>query len=421
MRLFRNRKTMSVMLAAALSVSMFQAAVLAEEPETEEYIESSEEEEEEASTEAADEGFDYSEPFDENGYFKGITALDYVTLGKYIGIKVVRDDITASEEDIMAQVQSLVDNFTTSEQVTDTSRRVVDGDTLSIDFEGKMDGVAFDGGTAQGQEVTIGVTNFIEGFLDQLIGHTPGETFDIDVTFPDPYYNNPDFSGKPAVFTITINYILEDIVPDIDDDLISMGTYGQYETLEDYKAYLKETIEKDNMENVVLEQLFNEESEVSEVPQSVIDTLYNQQYAQLEDQATFYGMTVEDLLYYYGMTIDDLKAELYEEAEEYGQRFLVVQAIREDAGLEITTEKVMEMLDADESLYEMYVDMYGEPYIFFSESSELVLNYLVENAEIVDAEDVEEEEESETAEVSEEEPEEVSGPAEEEETESAAE
>ena len=383
-----SRKKAAIMLAAAMTVSVLPMAAFAEEGETEEF-QTDAEVEEEGSTEAFEQTYSYSEPFDENGYFKGVTALDYVTLGTYAGMEIALEDIIPGEEDIMAELQSLVDSNTTTEQITDTSRRVEDGDTVNIDYEGKMDGVAFEGGTATGTDVTIGVTNFIEGFLDQLIGHTPGETFDIDVTFPDPYYNNPDFSGKPAVFTITINHIVESVVPDLDDELIADATSGEFATVEEYREHVGMELQNTNLQDAILAKLF-EESEVSEVPQSVIDALYTQQYQQLSEQASYYGMTLEDMLAYYGMTLDDLNAELMAEAEEFGNRFLVIQAVREDAGLELTSEKAMEMLDAGEELYDMYVSIYGEPYIFFSESTDLVLDYLVENANVTGAEEIEE-------------------------------
>ena len=100
-------------------------------------------------------------------------------------------------------------SHTYTNEVTD--RAVKDGDTLNIDYVGTVDGVAFEGGSTDGKgtQVTIGVTSYIDDFLEQLIGHRPGETFDIEVTFPDPYENNPDLAGKDAVFTVTVNHIVE--------------------------------------------------------------------------------------------------------------------------------------------------------------------------------------------------------------------
>ena len=390
-----KKKMTSVLLAAALGLSVLPAAVYAEEaatePETGAYEEAAESVEEPATE--GEEEYSFSSDFDENGYFKGVRALDYVTLGQYEGIELTEADIAPTEEELLAELQKLVDNNTTQEQVKDPSIRIEDGDTVNIDYVGKIDGIAFEGGTASGQEVTIGVTSYIDGFLDQLIGHTPGETFDIDVTFPDPYYNNPDLSGKPAVFTITVNYISQAVVPDLDDEFIIDSTNGEHESVEGYKAFLGVEMRKENLRNALMDKLFSE-SEVSEVPESVTDVLYQQQYEQIAQQASYYGVEVEELVSYYGMTLDDLTAELRAEAEEYGKRFLTIQAVREDAGLEMTAEKAMEMLDVDADTYEFFVSYYGEPYIFFSESTEMVLDYMAKSAVIDGQPAVEEETEA---------------------------
>lgn len=123
---------------------------------------------------------------------------------------------------MQSQIDKTLSSYTKTNQITDENRLIEDGDTVNIDYVGSVDGVEFEGGSTDGKgaTVTIGVTNFIDGFLDQLIGHAPGENFDINVTFPDPYTNNTDLSGKDAVFNITINYIEEKITPEFDDDFI---------------------------------------------------------------------------------------------------------------------------------------------------------------------------------------------------------
>ena len=394
-----RRKMTSVLLAAALGLSLVPAAVYAGEAETEAVTEAAAEEEgtEEASSEAEAEST-YSAPFDENGYFKGIRALDYVTLGQYTDIELTEEDIMPTEEDLLAKLDELIKNHTTTEKITDPGVRIQDGDTVNISYVGKIDDVAFSGGTADNQEVTIGVTSYIDGFLDQLIGHGPGEIFDIYVTFPDPYYNNVDLSGKPAVFTITVNYISKPVVPDLDDEFIVDVTGGEHKTVESYKANLGVEMRKENLQNALMARLFDS-AEVSEVPETVIETLFQQQYSDIEMQASSYGLTVEDLVGYYNMTVDDLKAELYAEAEEYGKRFLTVQAVREDAGLEMTAEKAMEILDIDESTYDFFVEYYGEPYIFFSESTEQVLDFMMSSTIIDGKPAVEPEEEEELSEI----------------------
>ena len=156
-----------------------------------------------------DAAVNYSLGLTTDGRFEGIAAKDYVTLGQYTSLTYPEEVTSVKEEDIQTRIDSIMSSHTYTNEVTD--RAVQDGDTLNIDYVGKVDGVAFEGGSTDGNgtQVTIGVTSYIDDFLEQLIGHQPGETFDIEVTFPDPYQNNPDLAGKDAVFVTTINYIEE--------------------------------------------------------------------------------------------------------------------------------------------------------------------------------------------------------------------
>ncbi|MFV0401775.1 MAG: FKBP-type peptidyl-prolyl cis-trans isomerase [Oscillospiraceae bacterium] len=128
--------------------------------------------------------FIHSDGIDENGFWDGVKALDHVELPEYEGLTIPADVHTVSEEAIQSEVDGLLANYTTENQVTD--RAVVDGDTVNIDYVGSVDGVEFEGGNTQGggTSVTIGVTQYIDDFLEQIIGHSPGETFNVEVTFP---------------------------------------------------------------------------------------------------------------------------------------------------------------------------------------------------------------------------------------------
>lgn len=124
----------------------------------------------------------------------------------------------------------------------------MDGDTVNIDYVGSVDGVEFENGSTQnmGTSVTIGVTSYIDDFLEQLIDRLPGENFDIEVTFPDPYPNNPDLSGKDAVFNVTINYITETVAPELTDEFISenlTATYG-WTTVEEIREEFSKDLKK---------------------------------------------------------------------------------------------------------------------------------------------------------------------------------
>ena len=132
---------------------------------------------------------------------------DYVTVGGYKGIEVddVEEPAEVTDDDVNNYIEAVRNQYATSEQITD--RGVIAGDTVNIDFVGKIDGEAFDKGSAEGYDLQIGSGSFIDGFEDSIIGHTPGETFDWNGKFPDDYSNNPDLAGKDVTFTITVNYI----------------------------------------------------------------------------------------------------------------------------------------------------------------------------------------------------------------------
>src|SRR6056297_914975 len=166
-----------------------------------------------------DENFTYSTGIDENGHWEGLTALDYVTLPDYIGIEVPQEVYNVTEEALQSQIDSIMTNYTERVEITD--REVIDGDTVNIDYVGKIDGEEFESGNTQGNgtDVTIGKTSYIDDFLEQLIGHTPGETFDIEVTFPEDY-GQDHLNGKDAVFTTTINYIVEEEAAELNDQFV---------------------------------------------------------------------------------------------------------------------------------------------------------------------------------------------------------
>ena len=149
--------------------------------------------------------FSFSDAYDENGYLKGITALDYVTLPDTESFTLSDDATTVSDSDIDNYISNnILSNYKTTNEIT--NRAAENGDTVNIDFAGSIDGVAFDGGTGSDYDLTLGSGTFIDGFEDQIVGHMPGETFDVNVTFPDDYQAT-NLAGKDAVFATTLNYI----------------------------------------------------------------------------------------------------------------------------------------------------------------------------------------------------------------------
>ena len=223
-------------------------------------------------TTAAESAYDYSAGLDDNGYFEGVKALDYVTLPEYTGIEIDYYTHNISDEELQTTLDSVMANYASAEQITD--RAVEDGDTVNIDYVGSIDGVEFDGGSTggAGTSVTIGVTSYIDDFLEQLIGHKPGETFDVEVTFPEDY-GQEDLNGKDAVFVTTINYIEgEMITPELTDEFVVTNFQSYYgwstaeEMKEAYRASMKDSAEQNFVVNYLVEN-----STISEVPETVIE------------------------------------------------------------------------------------------------------------------------------------------------------
>ena len=324
---------------------------------------------------------DYSAPFDENGYFKNVKASDIVTLPDYKNIEIPADVAAADPEEVEEMVDELLNSY--AEEVKILDRAVADGDTLFIDYEGKINGVAFEGGSTQGfgTSVTIGVTNYIPGFLDQLIGHMPGETFDINVTFPETY-GVENLNGKDAVFTITIHYISgELIVPTLTDEFVKenlTSLYG-FETTQDVIDYITDTIIAGQIPGYLNEYIL-EHSTISEIPAPVLAFQEDYMVETFRQYAEYYGISLEEYLTNLEnvSSIEELKAK-YRETNEEGARFsLVFQAISEKEGLKPTEEIVSQFFAGmDVSDPTPYYEFYGKNYMMMVIMNQTVSDFLL--------------------------------------------
>ena len=329
-----------------------------------------------------DAAVNYSLGLTTDGRFEGIAAKDYVTLGQYTSLTYPEEVTSVKEEDIQTRIDSIMSSHTYTNEVTD--RAVQDGDTLNIDYVGKVDGVAFEGGSTDGNgtQVTIGVTSYIDDFLEQLIGHQPGETFDIEVTFPDPYQNNPDLAGKDAVFTVTINHIVETYTYELTDDFVVdnlQKDYG-YTSIADMREKIAADLHDTQVYNYMIETVL-ENCPVSEVPQKLVDNEITITVKQLKYQALQYNMDASTLFTYYGVADEDAFRTTYEEdIRERISQYLVMMAIAEDAGLIATEQDVkdyfLEEMDTED--YSEYVKNYGYGYIYRAVTFNNVGNYLQE-------------------------------------------
>ncbi len=324
--------------------------------------------------------FNYSDSIDENGFWEDVTALDHVELSEYIGIEVPSEIHTVPDEYVQMEINAILAGY--MEQITD--RAVVDGDTINMDYVGSIDGVEFDGGNTNGlgAEVTIGVTSYIDDFLEQIIGHTPGESFDVEVTFPENY-GVEDLNGKDAVFAVTLNYIAE--LPEVTDQFVADKLSDEYEwnTVEGMESDIRSRMQEQAMFNYIQEYLLQNIS-VKSVPESLLVYQQNQMIQYFQDNADLYEMELEEFLTDYAeiSSVDEL-IELYrEDNTQMAEMFLILQAIAEDADITVTDNDVVEYFSKYMGTedYSEYEESFGIPYIKLSVLNEEVMIHLQKNA-----------------------------------------
>jgi len=303
----------------------------------------------------SEKNFSYSDGLDENGFFKGVKASEIVTLPTYKGIEIGEDILTASDAAVQEQVDGLLADYVTYEPIIDGV--IKDGDTVNIAYEGSIDGVLFDGGSTNGAgvDVTIGVTQYIDDFLEQLIGHKPGDIVNVEVTFPTPYQNNPDLAGKDALFVTHINYICGDEIKATLTDEIAQG-YG-FDTADELLADIADWVVENNKQRMFYELLLQAECE--NIPDSVLDYVIKYDLAYYDSYAEMYGCTVEELIInQLGYESQDAYiADKMEDFRSSALQYMAAQAIAETEGLTVTDA------DIEEAGYTDRIEQYGKPYI----------------------------------------------------------
>ena len=309
------------------------------------------------------ENFDYSAGLDENGYWSGVKALDHVKLPEdAAAIPVPKAEVQPTSEEIQAEIDNLLRMNAATTQVT--NRAAANGDTVNIDYTGTVDGVAFNGGAAAGYDLTLGSGSFIDGFEDQVVGHTPGETFDVKVTFPDGYGDTTDAEGntmtlsnQKAVFSITLNYISETVLPTLNDEWVdaSFGATDDIHTVADLEALCSELLTDANIKDYVMDYLMKN-SEFKALPEVITDYQVNQCLNYYNTMAKYYGYGLEDFVKETAgyENADALLASMDANLERYSQEALLYQAVAESLSIAPTQEQL--------DRYASYNEVYGENY-----------------------------------------------------------
>ena len=318
-----------------------------------------------------------------------MTAADYVNLpDDYADITISADLGQVSEDEITNYINTnVLASFATDTQVTD--RAAADGDTVNIDYVGRIDGVAFDGGDSQGNgyDLTLGSGTFIDGFEDQIVGHTPGETFDVTVTFPENY-GNADLSGKEAVFETTLHYIKESVTPELTDDWVkeNLSATMNLNSIDELKAFVKSTMLYDNQSSEVYSALHDKVSYTDELPQIALDYYRDVLLYRIYTYAQNYGTTMDALLAsgMMGSSYDNVDAYLkdaHDSIRSITQQALLMQAVAEKMGFRCDTAT----MNADFGRYygmtdpTQYVTAYGENYVKMNVLQSDVMQNLIDN------------------------------------------
>ena len=320
---------------------------------------------------------DFSAGLNEDGTITGVKALDCVDLFDYKNMVVAKSDVEVTDKAIQEHIDALCEAYPT--QNKDVSRVIKDGDSINLDYVGKVDGVPFNGGSTNGAgtELTIGSGRYIPGFEDQVKGHKVGETFDINVTFPEGY--SEELGGKDAVFTITVNYVSEPAV--FNDEFVKTNFPNIGSTTKEYTDYYRDTTYEQKLYSAISKALkdnYNTKTYPKKYMKILKGQFKNTDLKNFETQKTNPGaaLTFEN---YTGLSKKEYEASLSNKAMQNADAFLLYQAIYEDAGLTVTEQDVIDVLDyygLDSSMISVYEENYGRPYLFQAGLAHAVVKYL---------------------------------------------
>lgn len=336
-------------------------------------------------------GTDFSAQLTDEGLIKGANTASDVTLADYKSLVVPKSEADATAEEVDSDIQSLLDSH--KELKDDGSIVIAEGDTVHIDYVGTMDGTQFEGGSSNGEgyDLEIGSGTFIDGFEEQLIGHSPKEEITVVTTFPEDY-NNADLAGKEAEFAVTIHSVY--VTPEFTDEFVKENLADDASTADEYRSLVEEKYYKQHLSDY-LYNFIMDNSVINSYPKAYVKNLksitksndeytmqyYNQMFAQ-------YGVeTYKNVWETRGEGIDnevDYERDLTKRAEDAAAQALIYQAIYEKEGLQINFDELLaEITEQNGEEYAATTkETYGQGYMIQSKMQEVVMNYLMENANV---------------------------------------
>ena len=283
-----------------------------------------------------------------------------VTLGDYKGLEVPKSDVEVTDEDVDAEIKK--EQEKNSRTVTVEDRGAENGDIATIDFEGFVDGVAFEGGKGTDYPLTLGSGSFIPGFEDQLVGAKAGEHVEVNVTFPEEY-QAAELAGKAAVFQCDVKKVEAKELPELDDDFAQ--DVSEFDTLAEYKEDVKKNLtekkEKEaraEKENAAVDKAI--ENAQMEIPDAMVDTQVRQMLNDFASRMQSQGLTMEQYFQFTGMTVEKMQEEMKPQALKRIQTRLVLEKIAEVENIQPTEDEVNEEISKMAEMYKMEADKLKE-------------------------------------------------------------
>ena len=336
---------------------------------------------------------DYSAQINDNGMIKDVKASDYVTLPDYNNITADKADIEYPDDKVEEDIKTVLEN---NKYVDDTEGLTAkNGDTVDIDYVGTVDGTEFEGGSDQGHSLTLGSGTFIDDFEAQIEGHTVGEEFTVEVTFPEDYSNNADLAGRDAVFTVTLNGIYT--TPEFTDEFVAEKLSDYASTTAEYRQYLKDKNYKQNLQDY-LKKYITENTVIKSNPdayykqlKSIYKSEENSYYEYMNQMySSYYGYTpyasFEDYISQtYSMTEYQYDVSLKDQVVDNMKYVLFCQAVAEKEGISVTLDETREYYIAQggtEDNFNSQIESVGQGYMVQQYLCEKVINTISERVTV---------------------------------------
>ena len=317
-----------------------------------------------------------------------------VELGEYAGLTVTKEAKTVNEDDVDAEVKRMQDR---NGRLLTREGAAENGDTVDIDFEGFVDGKAFEGGKAEHYSLVLGSGSFIPGFEDQVVGHSAGEEFDVNVKFPEEY-GAAELAGKDATFKIKLHEVKYKELPALDDDFAK--DVSEYDTLDELKDSIRNNIKtnldkqaEQKVENDLMDQVIANMK--ADIPDAMVDSRIDELVQDFEYRISQQGLKLADYLKYMGMNIEQFRAQFKEQADKQVKMRLAMEAIVAKEGITASDEEFEEEVKRIADAYKMEADKVKSIVDAAAVKADLAINkaidFVKEKANVVTAEPKEEE------------------------------